>query len=150
MKRFSQSGRVLPLVVLLILGGCGRASYMKDVAPVTGFVTLDGQPVTEGYVTFTPQVSEGSDPLDSGKAASGTIGSDGKFVLTTYSNEDGAVVGHHKVTFFRPDPEDDEQLNMRDQFIPGGKSVEVDVLPEANVLQIDLHRKGDADVTRGS
>lgn len=150
MKLLSCFVKVVPFVALLIVGGCSRPGYMKDVAPVTGHVTLDGKPVTEGYVTFTPQVTDGADPLNSGKAASGTIGSDGKFVLTTYGNEDGAVVGRHSVTFFRPDPEDDEQLVMRNRFIPGGKSVEVEVLPEPNEIQIDLHRKGEATVTRGS
>lgn len=141
---------ILSLVFVPVASGCGRASYMKDVAPVTGYVELDGKPVTEGYVTFTPKVTSNADPLSSGKAASGTIGSDGKFMLSTYGNNDGAIIGEHTVTFFRPDPEDDEQLVMRNRFIPGGKQVDVEILPDDNDLQIHLHRKGPAEVTRGS
>lgn len=137
--------------LLLILGqiGCGRAPYMKEVAPVAGTIQLDGKPVTEGYVLFTPDVQSGSDPLSSGKSASGNIDREGKFELSTYGDKDGAMIGEHTVTFFRPDPEDDDMF-VRDRYIPGGKSVRIEVQPDRNQLEIHLHKRGEAEITRGS
>lgn len=123
---------------------------MKEVAPVSGTVQLDGKPVTEGYVIFTPEVQSGADPLESGKSASGTIDRSGAFQLSTYGDNDGAVIGNHTVIFYRPDPEDDDVfVRERDRYIPGGQSVQVEVKPEPNKLEIHLHKKGAAEVTHG-
>lgn len=137
--------------ILLAAGliGCGRASYMKEVAPVAGTIQLDGEPVTEGYVLFTPDVQSGSDPLSSGKSATGNIDREGKFQLSTYGDNDGALIGPHTVTFFRPDPEDDDMF-VKNRYIPGGKSVRIEVEPEMNQLEIHLHKRGAAEITRGS
>ncbi len=80
--------------------GCGK-SHEQETARVFGTVTLDGQPVTTGWVYFTPQ---------SGRAAKGTIGPDGKFMLGTYSTNDGAIVGLHQVTIIAREegPQDSE------------------------------------------
>ncbi|MFI4874083.1 MAG: hypothetical protein ACIALR_02020 [Blastopirellula sp. JB062] len=136
-------------LTLTVVFGCGRASYMKEVAPVVGVVQLDGKPVTEGYVLFTPEVASGADPFSSGKSASGMIDSDGKFELSTYGDEDGAIIGPHTVTFFRPDPEDDDVV-IKERYIPGGKSLKIEVAPEPNQFEIHLHRRGEAEIIRGS
>ncbi|WP_145348607.1 hypothetical protein [Rosistilla ulvae] len=136
------------LMVLAAIG-CGREAHMMEVSPVDGTVLLDGSPVTEGYVMFTPDVSSGSDPLESGKSASGTIDSDGRFQLSTYGDSDGAVIGMHTVNFFRPDPEDDDVI-LKDPYIPGGTSLKVEVKPDGNNLEIHLHAKGEAEITHGS
>jgi hypothetical protein len=65
------------------------------MAPVRGTVTVDGQPLAEGRVMFTPV---GKGELNSGKPAYGRIQSDGSFVLYTYGDDDGAIVGEHGVT----------------------------------------------------
>jgi hypothetical protein len=59
--------------------------------PVTGTVTLDGQPVAGANVSFSP-TSGG------GKAAVGTTDASGKFTLTTMKSGDGAVPGAYLVT----------------------------------------------------
>lgn len=135
------------LLAMSSLAGCGRPSHMKEVAPVSGAVQLDGTPITEGYITFTPDVTSGADPLASGKSASGTIGSSGEFHLSTYGEGDGAIIGSHTATFFRPDPDDDEQI-VKDRYIPGGKSVKVEVQAGSNLLNIHLHKKGEAEISR--
>ena len=74
----------LTLVVMII--GCGDSG--PDLAPVTGKVLLDGQPLTSGRISTVPSV---------GRGANGAIQSDGTFELTTEKPGDGAVIGTHAV-----------------------------------------------------
>ena len=69
-------------------------------APVRGTVTIAGQPLAIGRVLFAP-ASKG-DGLNAGKPALGVIQPDGSYVLSTYGDEDGAVVGDHTVTILGP------------------------------------------------
>jgi hypothetical protein len=78
--------RPLLFVAGAVLAGCGPAG--PDLAPVTGKVTLDGQPMTHGHVGTIPTV---------GRGAHGDIRPDGTFELHTYATGDGARVGPHKV-----------------------------------------------------
>lgn len=79
-------------VVLSIFGltaccGCG-VSDRPAIAMVSGIVLLDGKPLSQGTVVFTPEF---------GRAATGTIQADGRFVLTSYHPGDGASLGKHRV-----------------------------------------------------
>ena len=78
--------------------GCGPTLEEYPVAAVSGVVLCDGEPVREGRIQFTP-VREG-DSLESGKPGWGTLAQDGRFTLTTYGRDDGAVVGEHRVTIW--------------------------------------------------
>jgi hypothetical protein len=80
------AGAVLCLIGLLLLVGCGEQRI--KTAPVKGTVTYKGRPVPHGTVMFQP---------DDGPAATGEI-RDGAYVLKTYRDGDGAVLGKHKVT----------------------------------------------------
>lgn len=75
----------------LVLVGCGDDS----LAPVSGVVLLDGEPLPRGTVRFTPS---------SGRGASGEIRSDGTFTLGTYGESDGALIGWHKVAVIAYEP----------------------------------------------
>lgn len=70
---------------LCLVAGCGGGS---GTVPVRGTVTFKGKPVPSGTVTFIP---------DSGQHATGEIGPDGSYTLTTYKAGDGAVPGSYKV-----------------------------------------------------
>lgn len=85
------------LVALLLATGCGDAGY--DVAPVTGTVTLDGKPFVWGSVMFAP-IQASAANADAGKPAFGMLDAQGHFALSTYADQDGAVVGDHRVTVF--------------------------------------------------
>jgi len=74
-------------VALLLLAGCG--SGRPETVPVSGKITYDGKPVTEGKIVFHPE---------QGRSASGQIGPDGSYTLTTFDKGDGAVLGKHRVT----------------------------------------------------
>jgi len=76
------------LTLLGLLLGCGGNPARQPTAPVTGTVTIDGQPVSQGVVNFLPE---------SGRAGHGKLGPDGSFVISTYGNGDGAVVGKHRI-----------------------------------------------------
>ena len=78
---------VVCLAVLAVACGCGR--NLPDVAPVAGRVTFGGKPVEGGTIQFWPE---------SGVPARGTITPDGSYRLSTFSQDDGAVLGPHTVT----------------------------------------------------
>lgn len=59
------------------------------IVPVSGRVLIDGKPLTTGVVRVMPADF---------RAASGRIGPDGRFTLTTRAANDGCVVGTHAVT----------------------------------------------------
>lgn len=67
--------------------GCGDGRPQR--VPAGGQVLIDGKPLTFGFVRFDPE---------NGRPATGQIGSDGRFVLTTFDDQDGAVMGTHKVS----------------------------------------------------
>ena len=75
------------LLALAICWGCAKSGELPT-APVTGKVTYKGKPVPNGTVMFVPE---------KGPAATGEIGTDGTYTLTTYSKNDGAVLGKHKI-----------------------------------------------------
>jgi hypothetical protein len=80
---------IIALALLFTVAlGCGRKQGM-ETAPVSGKVTYKGKPVPNGTVMFVPA---------EGPAATGEIGPDGSYKLTTYANNDGAVLGTHKVS----------------------------------------------------
>ncbi|MCE9563124.1 MAG: carboxypeptidase-like regulatory domain-containing protein [Planctomycetes bacterium] len=76
---------LIGLVALFALGCGGAAGFTT----VQGTVTYDGKPLTNGYVTILPD--------GEGESASGQIGSDGRFTLTTFSPNDGVKPGKYKV-----------------------------------------------------
>ena len=75
---------VLPVLVATVMG-CGQS----PTVPVSGTVTLNGQPAADAEVIFTPS---------QGRVASGATNAEGRFALSTNKSGDGAVPGDHKVT----------------------------------------------------
>jgi hypothetical protein len=88
----------------LLLSACGDGRF--PVKPAKGKVVCNGKAVTSGSVTFTPVGAPGS--LETGKPASGALGPDGTFQLTTNDRFDGAIVGKHSVRYFGSEGEDEE------------------------------------------
>ncbi|QDT66991.1 hypothetical protein [Calycomorphotria hydatis] len=81
------------LMVFITLAGCQQADR-DEVSPVKGVVIYQGNPLSGGSIQFIPDSSQGT----TGRMATGKIGPDGTFELTTYEPGDGALPGHHKVT----------------------------------------------------
>ena len=83
--RSAAAMRLLILLCLAVLAGCDDRPTR---VPVSGIVTIDGQPLNRGNIKFVPK---------EGRPSAGTIGSDGRFTLTCYDGNDGALLGTHRV-----------------------------------------------------
>jgi hypothetical protein len=77
----------------VLIAGCSKSEFRT--APTTGIVLCEGKPVAGAFVYFEP-VEDGGTAMV-GKAAFCRTDADGKFVLTTYTSNDGAVIGKHRV-----------------------------------------------------
>src|SRR5437588_6653569 len=81
----------LGLLVALALTAPGCRSEGPELARVRGKVTVKGQPLTRGTVTFAA-----TDP--NRLNASSQIGSDGSYDLQSHEPGDGAELGEYVVT----------------------------------------------------
>ncbi|HVV98756.1 MAG TPA: hypothetical protein VHB77_00365 [Planctomycetaceae bacterium] len=84
---------------VLVLAGCGKSNEPHFV-PVSGSVTLDGQPVHGARIEFLPDAGKGTD----GPASFAELDEGGDYVLESVGGKQGALVGHHKVTIKCPEP----------------------------------------------
>src|SRR5262245_50126462 len=93
--------RQSPLLVAALAGlaGCGPDNGLT-LGRVHGTVSVEGEPVRFGYVTFLPDSAAGTN----GPPATSSIGEDGSFVISTEQSDDGAIVGTHKVAVIALDP----------------------------------------------
>jgi hypothetical protein len=92
--------QVVP-VLAVVLAGCGGGTVA-----VRGLVTLEGTPVSGATVLFMP------DGQDGGRPASGFTLSDGRFLLTTYKSNDGAMPGNYRVLIKKTEAsKDPEEAN---------------------------------------
>lgn len=85
------TGRARLVVGAALAAACLGLTSCSDgpkVVPVSGYVTIDGQPLAYGHVQVIPA---GSRP------ASGRLDGSGRFTLTTTSPNDGCAVGTHPV-----------------------------------------------------
>lgn len=83
------------LLAALQISGCGEAR--PERMPITGQVLIDDQPLTYGFVQVVPV---GARP------ATGKIGPDGKFTLSSFEENDGSVFGSHPAAVFANEPID--------------------------------------------
>ncbi|MGD9857791.1 MAG: hypothetical protein AB7U20_22840 [Planctomycetaceae bacterium] len=82
-------------VLLCVSAGCDRPSDQPNLAPVTGVVTLDNQPLAGKDVIFAPE---------GGRPSIGTTSELGEYKLMYTNKWEGAIVGPHKVTVSTPVP----------------------------------------------
>ncbi len=82
------------LAAIVVLSGCLLSTFSgcSDGRPrrvrVAGQVLIDGEPITLGNIRIVPADA---------RAATGSIGPDGSFTLTTFEKNDGCVPGTHPV-----------------------------------------------------
>ncbi len=76
---------VFPCILLLTATGCDDRPRRVHAS---GRVLIDGQPLEHGFVQVVPA---GDRP------ATGKLGPDGRFTLTTFDENDGVVPGTHPV-----------------------------------------------------
>jgi hypothetical protein len=95
--------RLLPLVAVVALAaGCSG----QRVVPVSGRVTLNGQPLANVHVSFQP-ISSGSNH-DAGSGSYAITDNDGRYTLKlVHGDTAGAVVGKHRVEITPRNTDDD-------------------------------------------
>ncbi|MBA2114688.1 carboxypeptidase regulatory-like domain-containing protein [Bremerella alba] len=85
--------RIVVLVSLCLLVGCFGSD---KIAPVSGLVTLDGEPLAGAIVGFEPIAQEGD--LEAGYGSYAKTDDDGHYTLRSLKNEEGALIGQHRVS----------------------------------------------------
>jgi len=121
--------------IALLLQGCGGAA---GFVPVSGKVTLDGQPLEGASVQFHPKEAEA-------EGSYGKTDAEGKYTLKRASDDaTGAAVGEHDVTISKTtetDPADD--LTPQDNLVPEQAQRHTFTVPAAgtNAANFDLKSK---------
>lgn len=84
----ARTGLPLLAIILLAAAGCGGRRPGPPLVPVTGRVTLDGQPMQPGIVTFFDAELQGTSAM---------IGPDGRYRVVC-DRGPGLAAGEYKVT----------------------------------------------------
>lgn len=77
-------------MLALLMAGCGPSADLPEVVPVSGTVTLDGEPLSGATVVFIPTGST------AGRAAQGGTDATGRYELSS-GEQKGAPAGEFKV-----------------------------------------------------
>ena len=80
------------LIACLLASGCGGVDDGVPRVQVIGVVTVDGEPLEKGMVSFFPDESAAG-----AQSATGHIQPDGSYTLGTFEREDGAAPGQYRV-----------------------------------------------------
>lgn len=108
----------MSLVRIALIAGCvllvaGCTSRQFPTVPVSGRVTLDGQPLPGARVVFEPTARQTS---LAGPGSTGRTDAEGRFSLSTADGQTGAVAGPHRVRITTletaPDPRGPEELTI--------------------------------------
>lgn len=113
----------------MTLSGC---SEMK-VAPVSGVVTLDGQPLSKASITFLPEAG--------GRPSYGVTDDSGRYRLAYSMNEEGAEVGKCQVKITTAIESGDYGSKRSKEKIPARYAKEpkiVEVQSRSNTIDIEL------------
>lgn len=129
----------LTAVMALSLLGCNEGLKKFRTAKTSGQVLCDGEPVANVRVYFQPVGTPGQ--LESGKVGGGHAAKDGKFVISTYGEADGAVVGSHNVIVDAPHPEDFRDFQCNCETHSNKPVQQVEVVAGSNYVTIDLPPK---------
>src|SRR5262245_49245216 len=109
-RRFFISNCPLLTVLLaaLALPGCGKTNL--KVAPVSGIVTLDGNPLKRASVTFLPKAG--------GRPSFGVTNDQGRYILEYSLQELGAEVGACTVKITTQSSGDDSGAKATKELVP--------------------------------
>jgi hypothetical protein len=135
--------KLLPCVVAVLplgLAGCGGSNIVK----VTGTLTHKGKPVPNALLTFEP---------DHGRQSWAQTDEAGRFKIFYDRQQDGAIVGKHKVFIeFKPTtdaereamlvgklpPQSPEMKAFFNKYSPRNSKLTVEITPDNTDLKLDL------------
>jgi len=133
---------VLATLYSVVVAGCGKPGDYPDLIPVSGTVTMDGQPLAGARVSFVP---------DGARPSSGTTDASGRYELQYTGEYAGAVVGKHRVSIsktapdpnYTPGPEEEDDEPGQVETIPKqyrgiDSELTAEVKAGANTLDFDL------------
>lgn len=140
--------RMIAAALLLALVGCGDSRPAR--VPISGQVLIDGEPLKFGVIRFIP---------DDGRPSSGNLDANGRFTLRCFDDDDGAVLGHHKVAIFANEALDERRTRWHappkyasltnsglDQTITAGNpSLIIKLTWDGGKPYTDVDRSGDDD-----
>lgn len=129
---------------LLVFGvvGCAGGLEQHPVAKVSGQITCNGEPVPFVQVVFVPKRAADAKGVETGKGGYAVADVEGKFVLSTYGDGDGAIVGKHAVSIQPPNPEDFPTFSCECAVAEIKYVKEVDVVSgQENVIDVALPEK---------
>lgn len=134
MTRYSIHCIVLACLTLT-LGACNRGPQPVPAAAVSGKVTLDGEPLKEGVITFYPDTDAAGKPLE-GQMAQTRI-TDGSYAI---ANPPGVTVGKNRVTISSTkvvgkEKKDGVDVEKREEILPGKYNAETTLSLEVSVPQ---------------
>jgi hypothetical protein len=116
---------IVSVLGLALWLGCGTGGDFPT-APAAGKVICEGKPVPHVMVFFEPL--EAGKSAIVGRSAFAIADAEGKFVLSSYGKNDGAVIGKHRVRVGPPHREDFPNYKC-DCYL----NSEVDLIPELEV-----------------
>lgn len=116
------------LCTALVLAGCGSG---ESYAPVSGIVTLNGEPLADAKLIFEPVGDETG--TGSGKPSYGRTDDSGRYTLTCpIAEEEGAAVGEHRVrivtmkaTEYTPEQMESARQTLQKQEAAGGSNAQI-------------------------
>lgn len=97
-KPFTHAMLAAAATALVTISSVGCGPSKPSTHTVTGTVTFQGDPVEGASVSFSPTEPDI-------RAAAGRTDSQGKYLLTTFEKDDGAMPGAYKVRVFKFDRE---------------------------------------------
>ena len=105
-------------LIACVLAGCGGGENLS-LAPVSGVIKLNGEPLEGATVTFTPlETTERNAPTSFGRTDS-----EGRYTLETNTEDKGAYIGKHRVTIVKEqggdvDDTDDSIIEFKREIPP--------------------------------
>lgn len=127
----------LVFAALALCAGCGGRD-LPDLAPVSGTVTLDGQPLSGVLVSFYPQ--------SGGRPGTGVTDEQGHYELMYVDGEEGTKLGPSRVEVTMMWPDGEPTPGVKDKVPPAyqgaGSTLNFEVKAGNNVFDIDMKSSG--------
>ncbi|MBI1311182.1 carboxypeptidase regulatory-like domain-containing protein [bacterium] len=129
----SVSKQLCVLAAAVTLAGCGGG---PDVGSVSGVVTLDGKPLSEASILFTP--------VEGGRASAATSDAQGNYQLQYTQAIDGALIGEHIVTiatggeYYDKDGNEHEREELVPDFYNNSREYKQTVAAGSNTIDLKL------------
>ena len=133
--------RYFSLLCLICLVGCGRG----DLAPVSGIVTVNGQPRENVRVVFAPKAT--AETSIAGPPSMGVTDANGRYELTTKEGDAGAVVGDHNVSF---NYDDLEHLGDLNAWLGSAESAAEEAEAKAKIAHVKSEIKLRGEISKSS